>query len=43
MAEFEPQNHRTLVKNPTYWDKDNVFIDKLEFRYNAPATTLGPE
>lgn len=43
MSEFEPQNHRTLVKNPTYWDKDNVFIDKLEFRYNASATTLGPE
>ena len=43
MSEFEPQNHRTLVKNPTYWDKDNVFLDKLEFRYNASATTLGPE
>lgn len=43
MAEFEPQNHRTLVKNPTYWDKDNVFIDKMEWRYNNTANTLGPE
>lgn len=43
MAEFAPQDHRTLVKNPTYWDKDNVFIDRMEWRYNSTASTLGPE
>ncbi len=43
MAEFAPQDHRTLVKNPTYWDKDNVKLDKLELRYNSTAGTLGPE
>ncbi len=43
MSEFAPQDHRTLVKNPTYWDKDNVKIDKMEWRYNSTANTLGPE
>lgn len=43
MAEFAPQDHRTLVKNPSYWDKDNVFIDRMEWRYNSTASTLGPE
>lgn len=43
MSEFAPQDHRTLVKNPTYWDKDNVFIDRIEMRYNSTASTLGPE
>ena len=43
MAEFAPQDHRTLVKNPTYWDPDNVFIDRMEWRYNSTANTLGPE
>lgn len=43
MSEFAPQDHRTLVKNPTYWDKDNVFIDRMEWRYNSTAGTIGPE
>lgn len=43
MSEFAPQDHRTLVKNPTYWDKDKVYLDRLELRYNATAGTLGPE
>ncbi len=43
MSEFAPQDHRTLVKNPTYWDADNVHLDRLELRYNATANTLGPE
>lgn len=43
MSEFAPQDHRTLVKNPSYWDKDNVFLDRMEWRYNNTAGTLGPE
>ncbi len=43
MSKFEPQNQRILVKNPTYWDKDNVHLDKLEFLYNNSAGTLAPE
>ena len=32
---------RVLTKNPTYWDIDNVFIDTIQFTYNAEASTLG--
>lgn len=43
MTEFEPQHQRILEKNPTYWDKDNVFIEKMEWMYNTTAGTLAPE
>ncbi len=43
MGEFSPQDHRTLVKNPTYWDKDKVYLDRIELKYNATAGTLAPE
>ncbi len=43
LSEFEPQVKRVLVKNPEYWDKDNVFIEKLAYTYNAEATALEPE
>lgn len=43
MSEFIPQDHRTLVKNPTYWDKDNVFIEQMNFLYNTSELTLAPE
>lgn len=40
---FEPQNIREMVKNNNYWDKDNVHITKLTYRYNKEASTLAPE
>ena len=43
LSEFEPQNRRRMVKNPTYWDKDQVFIEGMEWTYNNTADTLGPE
>ncbi len=43
MSEFEPQYQRILVKNPTYWDKDNVKLDKMVWTYNNTAGTLAPE
>ncbi len=43
MKTFEPQNLREFVKNETYWDKGNVFINKLTHKYNKEATTLAPE
>ena len=43
MDEFEPQSSRELVKNERYWDKDNVFINRLRYKYNKESTTLGPE
>ena len=43
MTQFEPPNQRILTKNETYWDKDNVFIDEIQYLYNTSATQLGPE
>lgn len=43
MSEFEPQYKRILVKNPTYWDKDKVYLERVEYMYNTTATTLAPE
>lgn len=31
LSEWVPQSHITGVKNPTYWDKDNVKLDKVIF------------
>ena len=40
---WEHQNVRTLVKNESYWDKDNIYINKINAVYNAEASTLSPE
>lgn len=43
METFEPQTRRILVKNQQYWDKDNIFIDKIKDTYNQESATLAPE
>lgn len=43
LESFVPQSERILTKNQTYWDKDNVFITKLNYKYNKEAATLAPE
>lgn len=40
---FEPQSKRIYVANDKYWDKDNIFIKKIDLTYNKEATTLAPE
>ncbi|MGE5630424.1 MAG: peptide ABC transporter substrate-binding protein, partial [Caulobacteraceae bacterium] len=40
---FEPQTRRVLVKNENYWDKDNIYIQKLNYKYNKEAATLETE
>ncbi|HYE80631.1 MAG TPA: peptide ABC transporter substrate-binding protein [Clostridia bacterium] len=40
---FEPQTRRVLAKNESYWDKDNVHIQKLNYKYNKEAATLESE
>jgi oligopeptide transport system substrate-binding protein len=40
---FEPQSSRELTKNQKYWDKGNVNIPRLIYKYNKEAMTLGPE
>ncbi len=43
LDKFEPQNERVLVKNETYWDKGNVLIDRIRYKYNKEAATVAPE
>ncbi len=43
MTDFQPQLQRVYEKNQNYWDKDNVHIPKLVYKYNKEASTLGPE
>ena len=40
---FEPLEKQVLVKNPTYWDADNVHLDRVENIYDADASSIGPE
>lgn len=43
LEKFEPQNERLLVKNDTYWDKGNVLIERIRYKYNKEAATVAPE
>ena len=43
LSEFEPQMHRILTKNPTYWDAENIHIAELDYKYNKEATALAGE
>ena len=43
LSEFEPQMHRILIKNPKYWDADNIHITELNYKYNKEATSLAGE
>lgn len=40
---FEPQTRRVLVANENYWDKENMFISKINQTFNNEAATLAPE
>ena len=40
LSTYEPQQQRVLTKNPTYWDKDNVFLDAIQMTYNAEASSI---
>lgn len=43
LSTFEHQNRRVLTKNKDYWDAKNVFIEELQYQYNAEAAALAPE
>lgn len=40
---FEPQYMRVYAKNVHNWDADNVFIERIEQKYNKEASTISPE
>ena len=40
LSTYQPQQQRILTKNPSYWDKDNVFLDAVQSTYNAEASSI---
>lgn len=40
LSTYQPQQQRILTKNPSYWDKDNVFLDAIQMTYNAEASSI---
>ena len=43
LTEYIPQEKHTLVKNETYWDKDNVHIDVINARFSNDMNSVKPE
>jgi oligopeptide transport system substrate-binding protein len=43
LSSFKPQNEHILTKNPGYWDKANVHIEKITDKYNKDAAKVAPE
>ena len=42
LSEYLPQEKRVYTKNKNNWDAKNVFINKIEQKYNAESSTLAP-
>lgn len=42
LSEYLPQEKRTLIKNDTYWDKDNVKIDQINAKYCKDMKEIDP-
>lgn len=40
LTEFVAESHATFVKNPDYWDADNIHIDKLTLKPRLDAATV---
>lgn len=40
LSDYQPQNQRILTKNASYWDAEAVYIDSVEFKYNAEANSV---
>lgn len=43
LTDFEPQIGREFTRNEKYWDRGNVHIKRLIYKYNKEALTLSPE
>ncbi len=43
LSYFQPLEKQILVKNPSYWDADNVHIDRVENYYDTEAAVIAPE
>lgn len=43
LTEYIPSEKRTLVKNDTYWDKDNVHIDQINAKFKKDPKEVTPD
>lgn len=43
LSYFQPLEKQILVKNPSYWDTENVHIDRIENFYDNEAAIIAPE
>ena len=43
LTDWEQNAYRTLKRNPTYWDIDNIHIEELHETFNSEASTLSAE
>lgn len=42
-SEYEAESFRIDTRNPTYWDAGKMYVERIERKYNAEASTLAPE
>lgn len=40
LSTYEPQNQRIMTKNASYWEPESVFIDTVQAKYNAEASSV---
>ena len=40
LSSFKPQQERVMTKNPSYWEKDSVYLDAIQMTYNAESTSI---
>jgi len=43
LTEFQPQVRHVFEKNPYYYDRDKVYILRIEDTYNAESNTVAPQ
>lgn len=43
LSEYLPGESYAMIKNEKYWDKDKVYITKIESTYNKEASTISAE
>lgn len=43
ISQWQPEFQRIYLRNPHYWDAENVHIQRVELTFNAEADILAPE
>ena len=41
-TEWEMNSYTLSKKNPEYWDKEDIYIEEIQAKFNAEANTLAP-